>query len=190
LGKELVLTVKARGFALWVQRLVVDPSDPRVEVRADLTPARSSSAGDATATPGAGNPGSPEDSAERKASPHRRGSKKKATRSGHGNTAKVTESRTGTDRTLLLVTVLPWAEVWVNGNKVGHTPRQFEVEPGKYEIELRNADYGYKKTFRRTLTKGMKLKIKDTIQPPPDAPSPQSPQAGAAPPDPQAPAQR
>ena len=49
----------------------------------------------------------------------------------------------------------PWAEVYVDGQRVGHTPiRNLRVLPGRYAVELRNREFGMGKRFELLLREG------------------------------------
>lgn len=75
------------------------------------------------------------------------------------------------DRCLLAVDVRPWAEVWVGGQKVGHTPMQVQLPPGPHKVELKNPEAKFSKTYRIKARKGKKFKISLAI-PPPGPPQP------------------
>jgi serine/threonine protein kinase len=183
LGKELVLTVKAKGFELWMQRLVLTSSDPKLLLRADLTPADpnapSTSKPPKTKTktktkkkPEAATPAK----GARKRRPKTR-VKKPASKKGPKSKGQVAVTPIQGENCFIAVDVRPWAEVWVDGKKIGHTPIQFPVPPGKHTIELRNPGLNYKKVFKKKIKKGTKLKISEAIQPP------KQPPPGKAPPE-------
>jgi hypothetical protein len=73
---------------------------------------------------------------------------------------------------ILAVDVRPWAEVWVDGQKVGHTPMQVAVPPGRHTVELKNAELGYHKTYRIRAQPKKKIKNTEALQPPPGAAGP------------------
>jgi serine/threonine-protein kinase len=175
LGKELVLTVKAKGFELWMQRLVLTQSDPKLLLRADLTPADPSAPAPSPRTE------------EKKKQPDSKGTAKKAAHrprprtkarvrkpanKGPKSKGQVNVSPVQGEASFVAVDVRPWAEVWVDGKKIGHTPIQFPVPPGKHTIELRNPELNFKKVFRKKIKKGTKLKISEAIQPPKSPPGP------------------
>jgi serine/threonine protein kinase len=189
LGREIVLTVSATGHRLWLQRLVLTTNEPKLLLRADLTPAGRAPPAAATKKP-ATEPQPPQPKSTkaaasatstkpaakkpavarspRKGRPTRRPAAKPAAKKSailKGTGKMITKDIEG-DRALLAVDVRPWAEVWVDGKKVGHTPMQVQLPPGPHKVELKNPDIKFSKTYRFKARKGKKTKISLAIQPP------------------------
>ena len=179
LNREMVLTVKSKGFELWMQRLVLTTSEPRLLLRADLTPLSRPPPDAGAPDRSAATTGKDGGSAATKVHGKRPGTHGPALK--HGPAAKqggsgksqgqMAVTPTGGDDCVLAVDVRPWAEVWVDGKQRGHTPLQLSLQPGQHVIELRNPDMKYKKVFRKRIKKGTKLKISEAIQQP-EAPKP------------------
>jgi serine/threonine protein kinase len=174
LNRELVLTVKSKGYELWMQRLVLTTNEPKLLLRADLTPqtqpeptaptGRHASADDAGKTP-----------QPKKKPRHRPPKGPKASKGQAKSEGQIVTTAIPAEVCLLAVDVRPWAEVWVDGKKVGHTPLQVQLPPGMRRIELKNPDLKYVKTFRRRAKNGTKIKISEAIQPPGQPPPGQPP---------------
>ena len=184
LDREIVLTVKSPGHELWMQRLVLTESEPRLLLRADLTPLRKAprrapdAAVKAKAPPAsrpaakAGKAGKP---AHKGTRPHSKAGRPQP-KVGPGPAAKkgpraksqgqMAVTPVEGEGCFLAVDVRPWAEVWVDGKKVGHTPIQVPLTPGRHTIKLHNPELNYVKVIRKTLKKGTKLKISEAIVPP------------------------
>ena len=180
LGRELLITLRSKGYTLWMQRVVLTPHQPRLMLRADLTPiagvARPAAA-PRKARPKA-SPSRPAAKATAKARPAvpRKGvaaarptprkprpAAKTAAQPKRKNMV-VTAGVAG--KAVLVVDVRPWAEVWIDGQKIGHTPLQKELPPGKYKVVLKNPGLKYEKTFPVVAKVGKKVKIIDAIRPP------------------------
>jgi serine/threonine protein kinase len=178
LNRELLLTLRATGYTLWMQRLVLTTSDPKLSLRADLTPGSTE-----RLSPDAG-PRVKDD---------KKGKRWKATggdptkKGGNPTKGEVKSGKRGpraksqgkmvvepseSEQPMLAVDVRPWAEVWIDGKKVGHTPRLIPLTPGAHKIELKNPDLNFSKTYRAKVAKNQKVKISEMIQPPgaPDGP--------------------
>ena len=67
---------------------------------------------------------------------------------------------------VLVVDVRPWAEVWVDGQKLGHTPMQKAVPPGPHKVELKNPELGFSKAYRIRSEPKKKVKISETLPEP------------------------
>jgi serine/threonine protein kinase len=165
LGRDLLLTLRSSGYTLWMQRIVLTPSEPKLLLRADLAPL--SRPADARAAKPEADPGS--GTAKRgSASPHgkRVATHKEDLKATTKGESKVTVSAVEGDVALIAADVRPWAEVWVDGKKIGHTPIQVQVPPGLHKVELRNPDLKFAKTFPVKAAKGKKVKILQTLQTP------------------------
>jgi len=184
LGRELLLTLRSEGHSLWMQRLVLTSHQPKLLLRADLTPlpgykkkkprARKKG-GPAPAKKVTARPPSPrkKGGTARPPTPRKKGGAAPAKRKPMGRSAgkgnkpgNITITASGSDASVLAVDVRPWAEVWVAGQKIGFTPLVRQIPPGKYKITLKNANLKYEKTFPITVKKGKKVKIADVVAPP------------------------
>ena len=181
LERELLLTLRSKGHSLWMQRVVLTSHQPKLLLRADLTPlpgykkktspdprAKAAPAVKAAARPTTPHPRSPTTPAKRRPTAAQARRKPPAARPpGKGKKrGNITITNSGSDAAVLTVDVRPWAEVHVNGKKVGYTPLERQVPPGKYVIGLKNPDQKYEKTFPIHVKKGKKIKIADVISPP------------------------
>ena len=182
LGRELLLTLRAEGHSLWMQRVVLTRHNPKLLLRADLTPipgyvkkttkkkaaAARARARNKTAPRRA--PGGTRVSARKPGSaPTPRTPRRAPTRAPAGKRGKpknITISDHGGDHAVLVVDVRPWAEVWLDGQKLGHTPLQKVVPVGKHRVVLKNAGHKYEKAFSIRSKKGKKVKVIDVIPPP------------------------
>jgi eukaryotic-like serine/threonine-protein kinase len=185
LGREIVLTVRATGHRLWLQRLVLTNNEPKLLLRADLTPAgrtppaaatkpaetepqpKSTKAATAPSTKTARKPAVAR--LPGKVRPGRRpATKPAAAKKGASpkGTGKMITTDIEGDRALLAVDVRPWAEIWIDGKKVGHTPMQVQLPPGPHKVELKNPDIKFSKIYKIKARKGKKTKISLAIQPP------------------------
>jgi serine/threonine protein kinase len=183
LNRELLITLRAQGYTLWMQRMVLTPSEPKLLLRADLSPEPTAP----VAAPDAGKPPVVEDKKGDKAG--KKVAVKKGGKSGEGRSgatkgpapvakqagkAKSQGKMVTVDieeaEAVLTVDVRPWAEVWVDGQKIGHTPMQKAIPPGPHKVELKNPDLGYSKTYRIRAQLKKKVKISEALQPPPGAP--------------------
>ncbi|MCC6750033.1 MAG: serine/threonine protein kinase [Deltaproteobacteria bacterium] len=196
LGRELLITLRSPGHDLWMQRLVLTPNDPRLLLRADLTPSGRPGGAGVPKEGGApvekgGSSGSAADKVGKsgKTSKGSKGVKTGGTpkapeggaaaggEAGKGS-APSTKPQKGTgivtvvdsdvaDISMLVVDVKPaWAEVSIDGQKAGHTPLQIKIEPGKHTIELKNSELNYHRVYKIKAKIGKKVKISDTIQQP------------------------
>jgi serine/threonine-protein kinase len=177
LGRELVLTLRAPGHTLWMQRLVLTASEPKLLLRADLAPESAPPPARPDAKVRAKVEGPPEKKGGDKKGPAPKkgepkagsepkpGEKKGPPAKSQGQVATV-PLEPGNTSALLAVDVRPWAEVWVDGQKVGHTPLQRELKPGARVVELRNPELNFKKRYRIKAVAGKKVKISEVLQPP------------------------
>jgi serine/threonine protein kinase len=155
LGREMLLTLRARGYSVWMQRLVLTRSENRLLLRADLTPlparqGQPPAAAGARAAAARVDAGA--DARPGTAARPRRPSRPAVPRG-------VTVVKVGGDRVLLAVDVRPWAEVHLNGKKLGHTPMQVPLPPGRYTVLLKNEQMKFAKTFKFSAARGRKYKI-------------------------------
>ena len=165
LSREILVTLRAKGHSLWMQRYVLTAQQPRLLLRADLTP-----------LPGPRTtPRSPKRSKKvrRKTVPGKRRptaatTPKKSTSKSAGKrdrSKNITIVSSGSDATVLAVDVRPWAVVYMDGKKLGHTPLQRQISPGNHRITLKNTAQGYEKSFTIRASRGKKVKIVDIIGP-------------------------
>lgn len=85
-------------------------------------------------------------------------------------TAKAADSGTvdDADMATLKLSVTPWADVWVDGKKVGRTPLQpLKLKPGKHVIKLENGDWHVSRKDTVQLTAGGWGELAITFTPPP-----------------------
>ncbi|MFH1131419.1 MAG: PEGA domain-containing protein, partial [Pseudomonadota bacterium] len=176
-NRELLVTVHAPGYNVWMQRVVLASNEPILVLRAHLTPA---------SPPTEDNGKAPEGKAATD-NPPQKGATKRAGKTGKAKT-HVARSQKGNAKittvdndpryaqmAILVIEVRPWAEVWIDGQKVGPTPVQLQIDPGKRIIELKNPEYSFNKTYKIIARKGKKVKIMDEIPPssqPPALPPP------------------
>ena len=75
---------------------------------------------------------------------------------------------------VLVADVRPgWAEVWLDGKRLGATPIHIEIPPGKHVVQLKNEKLGFSKRYTFKSVLGKKVKISDTTETqPPTAPPP------------------
>ena len=186
LGRELLLSLRSEGHSLWMQRVVLTPHQPKLLLRADLTPlpgykkkppppkTRPGSAAKKVSgsapTPRKKTGGARPPTARKKtgAVP---GKRKPAGGSAPGaprgkKKGNMTIIASGSDAAVLAVDVRPWAEVWVDGQRIGFTPLVRQMPLGKHKLVLKNADLKYEKSFSIHAKKGKKVKISDVIAPP------------------------
>ncbi len=188
LGRELLLTLRAPGHSLWMQRVVLTAHQPKLLLRADLTPLSgykkpaAKGKGKTRAKIRAAPPRAPRKGTARRAPATPRKKSAAAARRPPASAAKrkpaarpgkarkvgknITITNSGSEASVLAIDVRPWAEVWVNGRKVGYTPIVRQIPPGKYKISLKNPSMKYDKTYPITVKKGKKVKIADVIAPP------------------------
>lgn len=183
LGREMLLTLRAKKHSIWMQRLILTPTNRKLLLRADLTPlapppAKAAPAladptakgGTSAATAGKGGdppkavPGkkAPAKKAPAKKTPGKKAPAKKTPKKPPGS-RNVLVQDSGSAHSFIAVDVRPWAEVWIKGQKVGHTPIQIKVPPGQYKVELKNPGRGFHKTYPVRVPKGKKVKIVDII---------------------------
>ena len=160
LGRELLVTVRSPGYSLWMQRVVLTTAEPKLifsarlralssaarrrsssaRVRAGRVRARVSSSATSTARAATSAKG-PQPKLDRK------------------KDSLVTVS-IASDKCMLVVDVRPgWAEVWIDGKKIGHTPMQVALAPGPHAVVLKNAQFKFEKSFKIQARKGKKIKI-------------------------------
>ena len=184
LGRELLLTLRSKGHSLWMQRVVLTPHQPKLLLRADLTPLpgykkkprpRKAGPGHAVKKIGATRPpaarkktGAVKPPVARKKTGAVPAKRKPMGRSaGKGNKpGNITITDSGSDASVLAVDVRPWAEVWLDGQKIGFTPLVRQIPTGKHTLSLKNASLKYEKTFPIRAKKGKKVKISDVVAPP------------------------
>ena len=182
LGRELLLTLRAPGHSLWMQRVVLTSHQPKLLLRADLTPlsgykkptkGKAKKADPTRAAKKAGAARTPATPRKKpgvvaKRPPASAAKRKPAARPGKAKKIgkNITITSSGSDASVLAIDVRPWAEVWVNDRKVGYTPIVRQIPPGKYKIGLKNPSMNYQKTYPITVKKGKKVKIADVIAPP------------------------
>ncbi len=176
LGREILITLRATGYTLWMQRIVLTKSDPKLLLRADLAP-------ELKTQPLPPKPEQPPASQKRaggssKASvrkqPSKVGVKPKATKgtaSSHTPCQMAVTDIEG-DQAILVVDARPWAEIWINGQKVGVTPFQRAVPVGSFKVELKNPELKYAKSCPVQAQKGKKVKILEAIPAPQASPTP------------------
>lgn len=186
LGRELLVTVRGgAAYNLWVQRAVLTPQQPRLLLEAVLMPAATGRDPAAAKTP-ARDGGSPRGAAPRGTGGAAVGVSVQAgggasssapsttATSGTRGKGKVTIGPSGSAETTLASDVRPgWAEVFVDGKSVGHTPLQVAIEPGRHVVELKNEQFGFHAVYRINARARTKTKITDQIaQPKPAEASP------------------
>jgi len=141
---------------------VLTPGEPKLLLRADLSPR--------SKRPEPPRP-PPSTQPTPKGTPGQAGKKPPRVPSGKQGPAGKSQGQVSVvpiegDQCLLAVDARPWAEVWVDGQKLGDTPLQRALPPGMRKIELRNPELKFSKTYRKQAKKGTKIKISETIQPP------------------------
>jgi hypothetical protein len=191
LDRELLVTVEAPGHNVWMQRLVIGAAEPTMSVHALLvkaTPTQDAPGSDSkppASTADASVKGQvPKKSSTKKVGGSgkrpstKNGAKEKKVGSGSGSTKlQMAIVDAGRDQAILVVDVRPtWAEVWINGKRVGTTPMQIAVPAGKHTVELKNEKMGYQAKKSITAVKGKKIKLSGTITTP-TAPAPSQPPA-------------
>ena len=186
----LLVTVKAPGYRLWNQRVVLSADRARVVINPalvrDMVPASPSSAPVQPKASGHPAPAkAPSRAAAAKKPRTQTGGRSPRPRSAGARPAAAVRGGKGKGKGVITVTpvdakialisvdVRPaWAEVWVDGKLVGPTPLQRAIPPGRHTIELKNEKYGFRRIYRLRFKNGQNVKIRDTITPPkPSKPS-------------------
>jgi serine/threonine-protein kinase len=176
LNRELLITLRAPSHTLWMQRLVLTASDPKLLLRADLAPELPAQVAprpaDAQASPGTGPDKTSAAKKVRAGTKRAPGHKKEAAKKTPGSKGggKVVVVPIDEDVALLAVDAQPWAEVWVNGQKAGHTPLQIPVKPGACTVELKNPGLKFSKAYRIKAANKKKVKIFEQLPAPEGAP--------------------
>lgn len=205
LGRELILSIKAKGYADWNQRIILTAQDPQLQLNAYLAPQAKvmplSPEKDVNILPSRNQNGAnaedttkPEDidykstslpsrenektskineRVNKKYNTHKKTARFKnprdvrpivrlnsTTAHSRGNVNSVAIS---SNEALLAADVQPWAEMWIDGKKRGHTPIQVAVTPGKHKVELKNIDLRFVKTYFIQAKRGIKIKIQEVI---------------------------
>lgn len=175
LGRELLITVRSPGYLLWMQRVVLTQAEPKMLIDAQLRSAdKNSKPQTDAATAKATSSRQSKRNTQRQANPAGNRATKKASSKGprpQRGTGKVSSVSIPGKQAVLVVDVRPaWAEVYVDGTKMGHTPLQTVLEPGRRKVVLRNEELKFNRLYTVRAVAGKKVKISDSI------PRPESPE--------------
>ena len=171
----LMVTVRADGYRLWNQRVVLTSKEPSLKLHAMLEPFPDASGG---SSPDAGTKKTPAKTKKHPGKRHpgkrhpgkRHPGKRQPGKTGpKGRPSKgagvVRSTKSEVPGCWLVVDVRPsWAEVWLDGQKLGNTPLMRGIKPGRHKIELKNPMLGYHVYYRIRAKNGFKVKIADTIR--------------------------
>jgi len=185
LNRELLVTVKRPGYNIWMQRLLVTDAQPMLIVKAQLT---SSTATQPDATARKSPPPKKANTDHRRPANKKRTTrvspkrgtkppgkkppaKTKQVAAAKGSTGRVVVVDAESKETAILVAdVRPgWAEVWVDGKRIGATPIHIAIPPGKHVVELKNSKLNFAKRYSIKSVLGKKVKISDTTATKPPA---------------------
>jgi hypothetical protein len=85
----------------------------------------------------------------------------RGTRSVQVSPGKVTTVSVELPKGSMAVNALPWAEVWMDGNKIGETPiGNFAVAVGSHDVVFKHPDFGERReTVLVTLKNAVRLSV-------------------------------
>ncbi|MCK5798172.1 MAG: PEGA domain-containing protein [Deltaproteobacteria bacterium] len=185
----LLVTVKAPGYRIWNQRVVLTPTKATLTLRPVLTREGVSGALEApdgrsvTKDGGSSKPSSAGSGGKRPskrhgtARPEKHPGKRRSAHGGKGAPAipgvvpqkgkgRLIRGKIAGKMAMIVVDVRPaWAEVWVDGKMLGPTPILRPIKPGRHRVDLRNPKMKFHVYYRLKVKAGDKIKIADTISP-------------------------
>lgn len=152
----ILVTLRHPGYRLWNQRVVLTASKASLVLRPTLEF-------------GDGVKGAIVKRSAGKRSAGKRAAGKKSvgakTVKGGKGKGKVIIDKADPTIALITIDVRPrWAEIWINGKKIGPTPLQRQIPPGRHTVELKNEKFGFHSTYKITAKLGTNVKILDSIK--------------------------